>query len=197
MVEVVKRDVPATHPLAHWRCTVERRIGPMSDSKAEKIADGIRVNLDRKNYYVRVVYGTANFERFLAAYKAAAAAPDATDNTKALLELFETHKDDIGQHFDSTLEYMASEGADAAALREWFGAVFQKGFRQADIIDDGSHGVTDMKVYRLLSPDAGTVFWQVLLMEPTEVRPCPYCVGRIGRVCTTCEDCQGSGVVAA
>ena len=26
-------------------------------------------------------------------------------------------------------------------------------------------------------------------------KQCPYCVGRLGRVCTTCEDCMGSGEV--
>jgi hypothetical protein len=30
---------------------------------------------------------------------------------------------------------------------------------------------------------------------PYQHDPCPFCVGRLGRVVTTCEDCQGSGFV--
>ncbi len=32
-------------------------------------------------------------------------------------------------------------------------------------------------------------------LNPIRTQRCPYCIGRLGRVCTTCEDCCGSGVI--
>lgn len=32
---------------------------------------------------------------------------------------------------------------------------------------------------------------------PLDKEPCPFCVRRVGRICTTCEDCCGSGEVTA
>jgi hypothetical protein len=34
---------------------VEKRMGPMSERKAEKVEDGANINLDHENYHTRIV----------------------------------------------------------------------------------------------------------------------------------------------
>ena len=35
-----------------------KRMGPMSEAKADKVADGVSINLDHENYYVHIHEGS-------------------------------------------------------------------------------------------------------------------------------------------
>ena len=80
-----------------------------------------------------------NFARFLKVYKVRAK----TKDDEKLIELFEKHALNVGEHFESTIEYVAGylEKPTREQMLDGFGPTFHKGFRQWDVTSSGADDV--------------------------------------------------------
>lgn len=104
-----------------------------------------------------------NFELFLKVYRARAK----TEDDRKLIELFENHSRDVGEHFESCIGYVAGYllKLTRESMLDGFGPQFHKGFRQWDVT---SSGAADVEIWKLLST-GDTCFWDVLSMGPRQV----------------------------
>lgn len=107
---------------------------------------------------------TPNFDRFIAAYEAAAKTND--DRTLvALLKL-----EGVAKHFEDSLQYVADclrESNSSEPFIDGFGPTFHKGFRQFDVTKTGRD---DMAIWNLLRT-GDTCFWSVLDSAPKGAQP--------------------------